>query len=144
MISPDEALSDAIRRVQGQAAGLIDLVVVRPVDVPGFVANAIVGDGNAFRAVSAVAKALVRIENAPIGETMLCAACSRSLLPGSAYAIAVALPAVDEPNQAIAMAVCAECAVTPQGIREKAVGALMAIWPTARLITITDPKGGHA
>jgi hypothetical protein len=56
--------------------------------------------------------------------------------------MAMAIPACDSPIQALGLAVCGKCAVTPATVQAKAIQALRGIWPDLRAETVTHPAGG--
>lgn len=137
------ALAAGLQRINVEAAGVIDLIVVRPIDAAEMLADAIAGSAEAMRLFRAISDASDRIAQAPKRTPMLCASCPRPLR-GSGYAFVVALPAVDRPEQALAMAVCTCCATEPDAIKAKAVDALRSIWPDLKPIAVTHPGGGRA
>lgn len=136
-------LQDGLKHMQAESGGAIHVMVVRPIDALGLLADAISGDAEARRLFDAVNQAATEIAAAPRRRPILCASCPRPLRR-SAYSFVVALPARDNPTQALSMAVCSRCAVEPDAITAKAVTALRGLWPDLRAIAVTHETGGRA
>jgi hypothetical protein len=136
------ALTEGIQELSTEAAGVLDLAIVRPIDVPALLISSLAGNADATRILQAISDAQKRIVTAPRRSPMLCASCPRPLLQND-YSFAVALPHCDAPVQALGMAVCLRCANEPELIAEKALSALRRVWPDLRPFTITH-SGGHA
>jgi len=138
----DMALKSGVDRLTAEAAGVMELVVIRPVDALDVIDAAMAGDGDALRVLGAIRQAAEGIDRAPRHRPLLCASCPRPLR-NAAFAFVVILPARDNPVQALGLAVCTRCATEPDAIRQKAIGSLRNIWPKLRPITI-HPTGGSA
>lgn len=135
--------ADGIRAVHDEAAGVLQVVVIRATDAVDLFSAALAGNAEAARLFRVVADASERI--AASRETTrpaLCASCPRTLRD-NAFAFAVALPACDDPTNAVALAVCRRCARSTDDIRRKATFALKQLWPEARPIEV-HPTAGRA
>jgi hypothetical protein len=121
-------------------ADVINLAIVRPIDVAALLISALAGDADAMRVCRVVIESQTRIVNAPKRLPMLCASCPRPLRK-NAYTIAVALPHRAAPMKALGMAVCTHCATEPEAIKAKALDALRRLWPGLRSFAITHPGG---
>jgi hypothetical protein len=137
------ALDDGISAFQTEAAGILNLVVVRPTDIEALGVDAIAGSDEAMGLFVAVGRAFAGIECAPDRSPMECLSCARPLRRGR-YTFVVALPSVDCPTQALTVAVCTHCATKSDAIRAKAISALRSsIWPDLRPIG-PHKATGHA
>jgi hypothetical protein len=139
-------LSEAVRTIRAESAGLLDLMVVRPADLAFVVAEATARDPDAVMVLAALDNAVQRISAAPRRSPMRCVACLRPLLARTHYSFCVVLPSRANPTSSLAIAVCSKCAVTPEEITAKGVLGLRQIWPdiSSRPITVTHPTGGQA
>ena len=137
------ALCQGVQQVSEEAAGALNVFVVRPIDGPALVADAIAGDPEASCILQGISQAQTRILAAPAREPMLCASCPAPLRDGR-YSFVVALPAKDSPLHAIGLGVCPACGTDPAVIQAKGIEALRRIWPNLRSITPTHPHGGRA
>lgn len=140
----DGAFADAVHTIHAESGGLLDLLIVRAIDMPPIIAEATAGSPDAIMLVFALEDTMKRIEAAPRRSPMLCVSCPRPLLRKTLYSFAVVLPSRERPTNGLALAVCAKCAVTPQEIREKAIKGLSRVWPSLRSVTITHSIGGQA
>ena len=143
MAPPPETRAERMEAIHGEAAGLMHLDVVLRDDMPAMVAAAAHGDAEAAELFQRVNAALLDILSAPEGNPKLCASCPQPLADGR-YSLAFATPACDDPSNALALAVCHDCAADREDVRTRAVEALRRLWPDARPVTITHPDGGHA
>ena len=143
MAPPSDTRSDQMEAIHREAAGLMHLDVVMREDMPAMVAAAARGNPEAAELFQRVNTALLDILNAPVVAPKLCAVCPRPLA-GGRYSLALAIPACDAPSNALALAVCHDCAGAREDVREKAIEALRHLWPDARPVTITHPDGGRA
>lgn len=130
--------------VQEQAAGALEIEVIRPVDAVDILGAALTGDPNAARTMQMLVDTAKRIEAAShTRKPMLCGSCPRPLLDNK-FSFVLAYPARTDPINAVALAICRKCGTTREGIQQKAVTALRRIWPDLRPITVTNPEGGRA
>ena len=143
MAPPLDKRGDQMATIHREAAGLMHLDVVLREDMPAMVAAAARGAVEAAELFQRVNAALADILSAPEGAPKLCAACPKPLADGR-YSLALAIPACDAPSNALALAVCHDCAVAREDVRAKAIEALRRLWPDARPVTITHPDGGRA
>ena len=137
------ALAEGLARLQSEAGGMMELVIVRPTDAVDIMADALAGDGRAVSLLQAMEQAAGAIRNAPRRLPMLCAACPRPLRHGR-YAFGVALPARDNPTHGLTLAVCTRCATARGDIEAKATAALRRVFPDLRPVTVTHATGGRA
>ncbi len=137
------ALHAGVEAVTRESGGLVELLVVRPTDIPDLLADVLLGDAEATGIFRMVSDTVTRIETAPKRAPMLCVACPRALRKG--YAICVAIPAKDNPRQAIALAVCPRCGDNDRAtISAKASEGLKKSWPDLRPVAQTHATGGRA
>ena len=136
-------LADGIARFQSEAGGMMELIVVRPIDAIDVMADALAGDSRAVCVLKAIEQAADAIRTAPRRLPMLCAACPRPLR-GSGYSFGVALPDTDHPKHGLALAVCTRCATERRDIETKVTAALRRVFPDLRPVTVTHAAGGRA
>ena len=134
---------EAVMRLHIEAAGLLNLDVVRRIDMPHLVSAALTGDADAADLVRLVSDALRGIEDAPAAESKQCARCAAEL-SGGRFALVIAKPAVSDPQRHLVMAICPRCGTSPGGIKAAATAALRLIWPDVREVRITHGEGGRA
>lgn len=134
-------LEEGVKAIQQEAGGVLGIDVIRQEDTAEIIACAASGDDWALTLLKALGSALTNIDNAPHRSLMLCASCSRPL-KGGRFAVAVVTPGSESSEQALALAVCTQCATTVPAITAKAAGTLRSIWPDLRHVTIG--AGGHA
>ena len=142
MAPPEATRVERMEAIHREAAGLMHLDVVLRDDMSAMVAAAARGEAEAAELFQRV-NALLDILSAPEGNPKLCASCPRPLANGR-YSLALAIPACDDPSNALALAVCHDCAVDREAVRARAIEALRKLWPDARPVTITHPDGGRA
>ncbi len=140
---PSASWHEAVERLHVEAAGLLDLTVVRRSDMPHLIGAALSGDAGAADLMCLVSDALRGIENAPAAESKQCARCAGGL-PGRRFALVIAQPAVSDPQQHMVMAICPRCGTSLGGIKAAATAALRLIWPDVREVRITPGAGGRA
>ena len=143
MTPPSDTRSDQMEAIHREAAGLMHLDVVMREDMPAMIAAASRGASEAAELFQRVNAALLDILSAPKGGSKLCAVCPQPLADGR-YSLALATPACDAPSNALALAVCHDCASAREDVRAKAIEALRRVWPDARPVTVTHPRGGRA
>lgn len=131
---------EAVKRLHVEAGGLLNLDVVRRSDMPRLLGAALAGDADAADLVRLVSDALRSIEDAAAAESKQCACCAGEL-PTKRFALVIARPAVDDPQQGMVLAICPRCGATPGGIKAAATQALRSIWPDVREVQITNPGG---
>jgi len=137
-----DPFEDTMRRFHVDAAGVLELHVCLKKDVPGILAAAFLGDHRAMQLARSVNEALRRIQNAPPDQAALCGSCPRTL-KGNRFALAVAIPARDDPRSMLALAICPKCGTSRHQVRRKATQSLARIWPDVREITVSG-TAGHA
>lgn len=126
-----------IRAVHDEAGGLLEIHVVRLVDLPSLLDRIAVGDPEAGLLMVATSSALQQIVSAPRNRRMLCACCPRPLKRNTPIALVIAAPKRHEPERCLTLAVCTRCAVAPNDVRAKAIVAMRKLWPKIRPVTIT-------
>ncbi len=136
----------AVHNIRSESGGLLDLVVVRPVDLPYVIAEAVAGTPDAVMLMIALDDTVKRITTASYRAPMSCYSCPQPLLPETFYSFAVVLPSRESPTNGLVLAVCANCGTAIEDIRARAISALHKIWPdlSSRPITVTHPAGGQA
>ena len=137
-----EALRAGVEAISAESGGMVELVVVRPADVPGLLGDVLLGDAQATGIFRMVFDTIKRVEAAPKRAPMLCVACPRALRKG--YAVCIAIPAKDDPRQVLALAVCPRCGGDLAAIKAKATEGLRKFWPDLRSIEQTHAAGGRA
>jgi hypothetical protein len=139
-----EAWRRGIETVHREAAGILELVIVRPEELLMLIFGGMSGDRHAKATAIAVSDAVRHISEAAGTENpKLCGSCPRELTDNR-YAVVVAMPQRDDPSTAIGMAICHCCATTEAGIREKAMLGFRSLWPSLRPIAVTHQDGGRA
>lgn len=121
-----------------------DLVVVRPPDFLGFVADAARGNRRAARVIAAVNDALIRLDAAPPQSALLCAACPRVLRPDVGCSFVVSVSEDERTPYRFALAVCRRCATSRAEVRRKAIAGLRMEMPGLRVVEATHLCGGRA
>lgn len=144
MAPPAPSHSEQMAAIHREAAGVMTLDVVLREDMPDLV-HAALANAQTFagKLLTRVNLALGDIAKAPATKPKLCATCPR-LLGGGRFSIVLATPACDDPQTALALAVCHDCGTSRGAVRNKAIEALRRLWPDARPIDITHPDGGRA
>jgi len=74
-----KALRDGIQRVSDEAAGLLELQVIRRTDLPTLILDALAGSSEAAQTLRLVNDTVASIQAAPRRKPMLCGACPRGL-----------------------------------------------------------------
>lgn len=142
MNSERKTWADGVRRVNAEAAGVIDLQVVLQGDIPELLAQTILGDPEAARLVPLVAQTTRRIRDAPAGRPMLCGACPMALR-GLRYSIVCAVPRRPDAKEALTLAICPRCGTDYATVIRSAGQALQRIWPNSRTLDV-HPNTGSA
>jgi hypothetical protein len=136
------AWRDGIQRAHQEGGGLFRVHCVGPENAIDLLAGCLAGDAAATGLMRAVVDTVARIESAPRRHPMLCGCCPRSL-GGSKFTICVAVPERADPTRAVSFALCSDCGRNADTRTEKAMEALLRIWPDIRPIAI-HPAGGRA
>jgi hypothetical protein len=134
----------AVHNVHREAAGAVEVAVVMMEEMPGLLGEALLGDPRCIQLFQLVMQMLDHVKEAPRRDPVLCACCPRPVRRGSRFNMAVAIPARDDPHQALALVVCERCATEPAAVMAKATDGLRKIWPDLRTAAITHPQGGRA
>ncbi len=71
------ALKAGVERVSVESGGVMDLAIVRLIDMPDLMIAALTGDADARALLGSVEQAVAGIQNAPRRRPMLCAVCLR-------------------------------------------------------------------
>lgn len=133
-----------VHNITAESGGLLDLLIVRPVDLPFVIAEATAGTPDAVMLLIALDAAVARITAASRRSPMLCTSCPRPLLRKTHYSFCIVLPSREDPTNGLALVVCSKCAVTVEEIKAKGVVGLRRIWPGLHQVDITHPTGGRA
>ena len=138
------ALQAGVDRLQVEAGGVLELIIVRPPDAVGILGEAIAGSETAARIFRAVSTAATGIAAAPRHRPMLCVSCPRPLRKKTPCSFVLVLPKRADAAEGLTLAVCAKCATKREDIQVKALVGLRRIWPDLRPIEITHEDGGRA
>lgn len=138
------ALQRGVERLAVESGGLVKFIGIQKRDEPVLVADVLNGCPEAQRVLRAVVHARSKIAGAPKRRPMLCATCPKPLRDGDKYAVVVVFGAVDDPSEALTMAVCNRCGPTPGAINAAAAVGLRSIFPDARTVEPTHKTGGRA
>ncbi len=133
-----------IQDVSREAAGAVGVVILMQSELPALLANALLGDPESIRLLQLTAQLLTRIEAAPKREGMLCACCPRPIKRRGGFNIGLAIPARDDAQSALAIAICTRCASGPDDVLARSIASFRKVWPDLRAATITHPAGGRA
>ena len=112
-------------RLHAEAAGVLQVTVVRADQASDLLLQAICGDADAFRLVQSASHLSERIAKATGTEAVVCGSCPRPLRHGG-FALVVVAPSCDDPTQVLAFGICGACAVENNAIGTKAIEAVPA------------------
>lgn len=141
-VASKATLQAGVEAVTREAAGMMEVAVVRPSDVSVLLGEALAGSDEAALLLRLYTDTAAKIDKAPARARLLCVSCPRELRRG--YSVAAALPHRDNPHQAVAIAVCPRCGPDREAIQAKAMEGFQRIWPDLRPIQITHHDGGRA
>ncbi len=133
-------LAECIEQLHEDGGGVLDVRIIRHADVPSLLMRALAGDLEASQALSMAQRVIGGIQRAPRRRPMLCGACPGPLR-NSRYAVALVLPARDNPTNGLSFAICDRCGTSRPAIERAAQTALQRIWPKLRRITVTHDGG---
>jgi hypothetical protein len=136
----DEWLSD-IGRIHKDAAGLLDVRIVRPQNFAAIARAALFGNAEADVLARAVVKTVAHINSASVNDPIQCARCPEPL-GGTTFTVVITKPSRDEADRALGFGLCLKCSDNAP-LEATAVDVLRDIWPDARPVTI-HPAEGHA
>jgi hypothetical protein len=125
-----------------EAAGVLEIWAVLLTDMVPMLAEAHAGNHEALRVLQIINHALSRMSSAPTGQEPICGCCSAPL-HGSDFSFVVAVPSVDNPRRALALAICPSCGVDRTSVRAAGVRAMKDVWPESREIGPLT-QGGRA
>lgn len=132
-----------IRAVETEAAGVVSVEVIRPIEAAELMVEAMSGNAESEKRLRVIARAAKRIAaTRSTRRPSLCASCPRALLDNK-FAFVIAVPTCDDPTNALALAVCRKCGTSTDQIQRKATFALKKLWPHLRPIYV-HPTGGRA
>ncbi len=144
-IPPSKAeWGQAVHNVTQESAGAVEIAVVMAEELPGLLGEALLGNPRCLQLFQLVVQMLDHVKEAPQRDPVLCACCPRPVRQGSRFNVAVAIPARDNPHQALALVVCECCATEPDAVMARATDGLRKIWPDLRTASVTHPEGGRA
>jgi hypothetical protein len=130
--APPDVISDA------------EIIVCRPPDALGFIADAARGDRHAARVLVSVNDLLNRLDAAPHRPSLVCAGCQQPIRPGVACSFVMWLPEDESVPCGLVAAVCRRCATSRAQVRRKALAALKVEMPGLRVVEATHGNGGRA
>ena len=142
-----------MQEIHDEAAGVLELFVVRFSDIPALADRCRMKDNLAAQLLLAVGHAVDRIKGASRNRPALCGCCPRTLTKRkNPFSLVIAVPArfdgtgyVDTAAQkCVALGICERCATEPEDIYLKGVEALRRIWPEGHPISIPVHQAGHA
>lgn len=143
MSAEREVWEAGVRAVHDEAAGVLSVEVIRPIEAAELMAEAMSGDVEAGKRLRVIARAAQQISEArSTRRPSLCASCPRALLDNR-FSFVIAVPTCEDPTNALALAVCRKCGTSTDQIKRKAAFALKQLWPHLRPIYV-HPTGGRA
>ena len=137
-----EAWSHGIRQVHEDAAGLLELFIVLPPEMPGLLA-AMGSSGRLTKLAALAMRTIMDLHEAPANDPLQCLACCRPMTLRIPCSVVLAIPQQDAPRKCLGSVMCADCGTEPDVIQTKAIQALKNVWPQLRPITVSD-QVGHA
>lgn len=135
--------AQGIREASDEAAGVMDLLIVRPCELMDMLTAAMFDDHSA-RLSSLVTRTILSVYEAPAASPVQCLSCCQSVGHQDAFSVVLAIPHRDAPSKAVTSVMCPACGVEQDTIRDKAIAAFRDIWPNARAIDLPQHAGGHA
>jgi hypothetical protein len=135
-------LRRGIQAAHAEANGLLGLHLIAPHELHYLIDAAMAGDALAAKLTYCVVDAVEKTEGAPRRKPVLCIGCGKAV-KGTAFSVAVILPEVETPENAVVNTVCPRCAKTPDQGKAAVLAALQRVWPSARCIQVTHEDGGH-
>lgn len=135
--------ADGLVQAPTTAIWTTDLIVVRPFDARGYIAQAEQGDLRAKLVMVAVDEALHVIDDALPRSPLLCATCPQVLFPGVKCALVVTLPEREGARRGVALAICHRCAASQAAVHRKAVMALRIEALGLRVFVSAHAAGGQ-
>ncbi len=136
---PYSALAD----LRSEAGGVVELVVLRPVDASAVLADAMAGDARAYGIITALRDVIALVERAPSHEPKVCVSCSQPLRC-KGFAVGLVMPTSENPGHVLGLGVCRRCARSRGDVTAKLMKAVRAVWPDVRPVTVTHSMGGRA
>lgn len=135
-------LVEGVQLVHEESGGLLDIRIVRNTDMPALLAQVLVRNAEASQIFTMVSRVVDGIQRAPRRRPMLCGSCPGPLRNGR-FAVALALPARDDPKNGLSFAICDRCGTSRAAMERAAHKALTRIWPDLRPIKITHNAGAR-
>lgn len=108
-ISDETSSREGIEQVHRESAGLLCVHLVKPSDGAGLIAAAVLGHRESSQLLLVIAQAARQIRQAPSRQLTLCLCCPRPIPKPEGVTFCITLPDVDQPNLALASAICPEC-----------------------------------
>jgi len=128
---------DGIALVQAEAQGCLSLEIITPDHQLGMISSVLVGDLQAMILFRAIGEAVRGITACSPHEPALCLCCPAEIR-NVVLTFGIAVPAVADPQNAIAFAICQSCA-DPHGLFDRVMDGLRRIWPELRPVTLHSP-----
>ena len=144
MSSTKAEIKQTVSRVAAEGGGMIAFTAIRSRDIPLLRLEALMGNVEACSVLQAVEHGLAKIRTAPRHRAMLCVTCPRPVRDGDRFALAVIHGAVEQPTQAVALAICHRCGPTPGAIHAATTVGIRRFFPEARTVETTHENGGRA
>ena len=144
MSAEHSAWARGIMDVENEAAGVMEIVVILPLELPLLLIEADFGGVEARRLARLALKAILTVHEAPSSRPILCVSCQRPMRRAHAFSVVLAVPRRPDPARCVQAVMCASCGTEVEQIEAKAIEAMRSLWPDARPIEITPNRVGHA
>ena len=138
------AWAAGIGAVAVEAAGRLDISIIRPTDAGPLILAALAGDRDAQRLLTATQDVARRVRTAGRGADAVMCGCCDNLLIDTAHSVVVAAPYRDDPARCIVMGICVQCATDDVAIKRKTFQALRRIFPDGRAVQLQQHAAGRA
>jgi hypothetical protein len=136
------AWARGMQQVQDDAAGALELFIIRPPELPDLIAAAAFSV-RAKRLASLAVQTIVDVYDAPTADPACCMSCCRPVVSEDAFSVVLGVPHRADPHKCVAAIMCADCGTDLDEIQTKAIASLKTLWPEIRPIRISDQEG-HA
>ncbi len=137
------ALAEGLAGLRSEADGVVELVVLRPADAAGVLADAMAGDARAYGIATALRDIIALVEHARSGTPKVCVSCSQPLRR-EGFAVGLVMPTTENPGHVLGLGVCRRCAKSRVDVTAKLMKAVRATWPDVRPVMVTHSAGGRA
>lgn len=136
-----DALAEGIRCVHAEAQGVLRVWFIRRDDAARLAIASLFGDEWATGLLRATMTCAAQVMKMRRKKPSLCLVCPRAVRSLEGVLFCLAVPEIDNPEQALGSVVCARCASNPE-LSGRAVEAYRRIWPDIRGIEVMPgPEG---